>query len=106
MASARPAPPLGLGKRAVGLVELVEEPMLLIKRYSGSGVRHGGGETAIARAHFVRLTHRIDTLVARKVKSAAILIFAGSAAALKRSGWVPSSPRDRSADARARECAR
>ena len=31
---------LRLGKGAVDLVELLEDPMLLIKRYSGSGVSH------------------------------------------------------------------
>src|SRR5262245_64483547 len=41
---------LGLGKRAVDLMELVKDPTLLIERYAGPGVRHRDSELAIARA--------------------------------------------------------
>ena len=41
---------LGLGKRAVDLVELLEDPTLLIKGYAGAGVGHRDGEMAIPRA--------------------------------------------------------
>src|SRR5215471_3209514 len=40
---------LGLRKRAVDLVELIEDPVLLIKWYAGPGVRHRDCETAIVR---------------------------------------------------------
>src|SRR5262245_15875923 len=35
-----PRAALGLGKRAVDLVELIEDPILLIKGYAGPGVGH------------------------------------------------------------------
>src|SRR5215475_11234350 len=41
---------LGLGKGTVDLMELIENPILLVKRYAGPGVRHGDGKMAIARA--------------------------------------------------------
>src|SRR5262249_29724635 len=41
---------LGLGKRAVDLVELLEDPSLLVKGYAGPGVRHRDGEMAVPRA--------------------------------------------------------
>src|SRR5215467_9060507 len=41
---------LGLGKRAVDLMELIEDPILLIKWYAGSGVRYRDGEMAVPRA--------------------------------------------------------
>jgi len=41
---------LGLGKRTVDLMELLEDPALLIKRYAGTGVCYRHGETAIPRA--------------------------------------------------------
>src|SRR5215510_13072843 len=41
---------LGLGKGTVDLVELLEDPSLLVRRYAGSGVCDGDGEVAIARA--------------------------------------------------------
>src|SRR5215831_12014673 len=37
---------LGLGKRAVDLVELLEDPTLLIKGYAGTGVGHRDSELA------------------------------------------------------------
>src|SRR5262249_19022554 len=41
---------LGLGKRAVDLVELLEDSTLLIKRYARPGIGHRDGEMAVARA--------------------------------------------------------
>src|SRR5262245_32637965 len=41
---------LGLGKGTVDLVELIEDPTLLVERYARAGVAHGDGKTAIARA--------------------------------------------------------
>src|SRR5215470_9356172 len=41
---------LGLGKRAVDLVELLEDPILLVEWYAGPGVCHCDGEMAVARA--------------------------------------------------------
>src|SRR5262245_39787658 len=41
---------LGLGKRAVDLVELLEDPTLLVERYAGPGVGHRDGEMAVPRA--------------------------------------------------------
>src|SRR5262245_41171118 len=41
---------LGLGKGTVDLVELIEDPILLIKRYAGTGVCHRDGEVAVTRA--------------------------------------------------------
>src|SRR5262249_19533086 len=41
---------LGLGQRAVDLVELLANSTLLIKRYAGTRVGHRDGEMAIARA--------------------------------------------------------
>jgi len=41
---------LGLGHRAVDLVELLEDPILLVKRYTGPGVCDRDGEMAVARA--------------------------------------------------------
>ena len=41
---------LGLGKRAVDLVELLEYPILLIRRHARPGVRYGDGEMAVSRA--------------------------------------------------------
>ena len=38
---------LGLGKRAVDLVELVEDPTLLVERYAGAGVGHRDCEIAV-----------------------------------------------------------
>src|SRR5262245_25480908 len=43
-------PDLGLGKGTVDLGELIEDPILLIERYAGPGVRHGYGEVAVPRA--------------------------------------------------------
>src|SRR5262245_66057841 len=45
-----PRAALGLGQRAVDLVELLEDPSLLIKGYAGPGVRHRNGEMAVPRA--------------------------------------------------------
>src|SRR5690242_18374424 len=39
-----PRAALGLGKRAVDLVELIKDPILLIKGYARPGVRHRDGE--------------------------------------------------------------
>src|SRR5262249_43195160 len=41
---------LGLGKRAVGLVELLEDPILLMKWDAGSGVCDRDREMAVPRA--------------------------------------------------------
>src|SRR5262249_10063115 len=41
---------LGLGVRAVDLMELVEDPVLLIKRYAGTGVGYRDGETGVPGA--------------------------------------------------------
>src|SRR5215831_18789751 len=41
---------LGLGHRAVDLMELLEDPILLIEWYAGPGVRHRDGEMAVPRA--------------------------------------------------------
>src|SRR5262245_62238608 len=41
---------LGLGQRAVDLVELIEDASLLVERYAGPGVRHRDGEGAVACA--------------------------------------------------------
>src|SRR5262245_33646436 len=41
---------LGVGKRAVDLVKLIEDPTLLVERYAGPGVRHRDREMAIPRA--------------------------------------------------------
>src|SRR5262245_65503368 len=41
---------LGLGKGTVDLVELIEDPILLIKGYAGTGVGHRDGEMAVPRA--------------------------------------------------------
>src|SRR5262245_49180504 len=41
---------LGLGKGAVNLVELIEDPTLLVERYAGPGVCYGDGEMAVPRA--------------------------------------------------------
>src|SRR5215468_2116130 len=41
---------LGLGKGAVNLVELIENPILLVERYAGSGVCYRDGEMAVPRA--------------------------------------------------------
>src|SRR5262249_20661576 len=41
---------LGLGKGTVDLVELIEDPALLVDRYAGPGVSDRDGEVAIARA--------------------------------------------------------
>src|SRR5262249_54561042 len=38
---------LGLGKRAVDLMEFIEDPTLLVERYAGPGVRHRDCEVAI-----------------------------------------------------------
>src|SRR5262249_48097916 len=40
---------LGLRKRAVDLVELIEDPTLLFKRYAGASVCPRDGEMAVAR---------------------------------------------------------
>src|SRR5262245_20103371 len=40
---------LGLGKRAIDLVELIEDPTLLVERYAGPGVCYRDGETAVSR---------------------------------------------------------
>src|SRR5262245_58195823 len=40
---------LGLGKGTVDLVELIEDPTLLVERYAGTGVRHRDGEMAVPR---------------------------------------------------------
>src|SRR5262249_27312327 len=47
---AEPRAALGLGKGAVDLMELLEDPILLIKRYAGPSVCHRDGEMAIPRA--------------------------------------------------------
>src|SRR5262249_26147061 len=41
---------LGLGVGAVDLMELLEDPILLIKRYAGTGVGHRDSEMTIPRA--------------------------------------------------------
>src|SRR5262249_32261372 len=41
---------LGLGKGTVDLVELLEDPSLLVKRYAGTGVCDRDGEMAVPRA--------------------------------------------------------
>src|SRR5262249_55550243 len=41
---------LGLGVGAVDLMELLEDPTLLVKRYAGTGVRHRDCEMAVPRA--------------------------------------------------------
>jgi len=41
---------LGLGKRTVDLVELIENPILLIREYARAGVCHRNGKVAIPRA--------------------------------------------------------
>src|SRR5262245_5818216 len=41
---------LGLGKGTVDLMELIEDPTLLVERYAGPGVRHRDGEMAVPRA--------------------------------------------------------
>src|SRR5215475_6998851 len=41
---------LGLGKGTVDLVELLEDPSLLVKGYARPGVRHRDGEMAVPRA--------------------------------------------------------
>src|SRR5262249_53545945 len=41
---------LGLSKRAIDLVELLEDPSLLVKRYAGPGIRHRDREMAVPRA--------------------------------------------------------
>src|SRR5215467_15293048 len=46
---AEPRAALGLGQRTVDLMELLEDPILLIKGYARPGVRHRDGETAVAR---------------------------------------------------------
>src|SRR5262245_46562166 len=40
---------LRLGHRAVDLMELLEDPILLIKRYTRAGVRYRDGEMAVPR---------------------------------------------------------
>src|SRR5215468_9728311 len=41
---------LGLGKRTVDLVELIEDPTLLVEWYTGAGVGYRDGEMAVSRA--------------------------------------------------------
>jgi hypothetical protein len=43
---------LGLGKRAVDLVELIEDPILLLKRYAGTGI--GSNPAGDASKEFAR----------------------------------------------------